>query len=429
MQSTFNRRNFVFSLAALGVWDTAQSFRPAGEVDANELFIDAPGRPLSPWAPGQLDIHHLSTGRGNATFIALPDGTSLVIDVGASNSGLETSFEPRPNASLRPGQWVARYVQRRLAEMGRTGLDYLIVSHFHPDHFGDLSDANPLSKSGQFRLTGVTDLTEIVPVRMIIDRSFPQYDYPNAWNTLWAKNYFAFIKERVQSGLSVQKIVVGRNDQIKPIGSYKEFNNYSFRNLVANGSIWTGVDAGVTNLFPPLDTLRTEDYPNENHCSIALKLSYGKFSYYTGGDLTSYTMDGALPWQDVLGAVAKIAGPVTVATVDHHGMFDSLSAQVVRDLRPQAWVIPTWHISHPDMLQLERLLSQRLYPGERDIFATSVMRENALANQRLMLRLQSIDGHVITRVAKGGGTFTSVVTANETESDTVKLVRGPNSVL
>jgi hypothetical protein len=57
------------------------------------------------------------------------------------------------------------------------------------------------------------------------------------------------------------------------------------------------------------------------------------------------------------------------------------------------------------------------------------MRENALANQRLMLRLQSIDGHVIIRVAKGGGTFTSVVTANETERDTVKLVRGPNPVL
>jgi len=429
MRSTLNRRNFLVNLAALGVLDTAESFQYVGKIEASELVMDSPGRPLFPWVPGQLDIHHLSTGRGNATFIALPDGTSLVIDVGASNSGLETSFEPRPNASLRPGQWVARYVQRRLAQMGRTSLDYLIVSHFHPDHIGDVSDANPVSKSGQFRLTGVTDLIEIVPVGMIIDRSFPQYDYPNVWNTPWAKNYFAFIKERVQSGLTVQKIVIGRNDQIKPVGSYTEFNNYSFRNLVANGIIWTGVDSRVTNLFPPLDALPTEDYPNENHCSIALKLNYGKFSYYTGGDLTSYSMDDALPWQDVLGAVAKIAGPVTVATVDHHGMFDSLSAQVVRDLRPQAWVIPTWHISHPDTLQLERLLSRRLYHSERDIFATSVMRENALANQRLMLRLQSIDGHVIIRVAKGGGTFTSVVTANETERDTVKLVRGPNPVL
>jgi len=112
MRSTLNRRNFLVNLAALGVLDTAESFQYVGKIEASELVMDSPGRPLLPWVPGQLDIHHLSTGRGNATFIALPDGTSLVIDVGASNSGLETSFEPRPNASLRPGQWVARYVQR-----------------------------------------------------------------------------------------------------------------------------------------------------------------------------------------------------------------------------------------------------------------------------------------------------------------------------
>ncbi len=37
---------------------------------------------LPPWQEGYLDIHHISTGRGNASFILFPDGTSLVVDCG-----------------------------------------------------------------------------------------------------------------------------------------------------------------------------------------------------------------------------------------------------------------------------------------------------------------------------------------------------------
>jgi hypothetical protein len=58
----------------------------------------------------------------------------------------------------------------------------------------------------------------------------------------------------------------------------------------------------------------------------------------------------------------KAAGPVDVPTADHHGLFDGLSADTVRSLRPQAWVIPGWHISHPDLQQLECMFSERLYP-------------------------------------------------------------------
>ena len=38
--------------------------------------------------PGTLDIHHISTGRGNATFFVLPDGTTLLVDAGAAGDGL-----------------------------------------------------------------------------------------------------------------------------------------------------------------------------------------------------------------------------------------------------------------------------------------------------------------------------------------------------
>lgn len=78
---------------------------------------------------------------------------------------------------------------------------------------------------------------------------------------------------------------------------------------------------------------------------------------------------------------------------------------MVRTLRPRIWVISSWHIVNPDMLQLERMFSKRLYPGPRDVYATTVMPENLLANERLTKRLRSNDGHVVVRVMRGGSVF------------------------
>ena len=74
------------------------------------------GRPLTSWQPGFLDIHHIATGRGNASFVQMPDGTTLVVDVGASMTNDEEIAVPRPNAQRRPGQWIARYIQRHSKE-------------------------------------------------------------------------------------------------------------------------------------------------------------------------------------------------------------------------------------------------------------------------------------------------------------------------
>jgi hypothetical protein len=39
-------------------------------------------------------------------------------------------------------------------------------------------------------------------------------------------------------------------------------------------------------------------------------------------------------------------------------------------------VITSWHIVHPDILQLECMFSERLDPGRRDMYTTTVMPEN-----------------------------------------------------
>ena len=37
---------------------------------------------LPEWQEGYLDIHHINTGRGNCSFMILPDGTTMLADVG-----------------------------------------------------------------------------------------------------------------------------------------------------------------------------------------------------------------------------------------------------------------------------------------------------------------------------------------------------------
>ena len=382
-----------------------------------------PATTLPPWQPGQMDIHHLAIGRGNATLIIMPDGTSMLIDAGASNDGFDVSVTTRPGTTKRPGEWIARYVARQLAATGHVGLDYALVTHLHPDHLGDVSPTSPPSRFGNYRLTGITDVAEAIPIGVLIDRGYPDYPYLGGWleTAPFAKNYRAFIESRRARGEAVQAFQVGRRDQFRPTGRHAVKGAFGIQNIAANGRVWTGEGTNSHELFPPRETLAAGDLPDENMLCTAIRVDHGAFRYFTGADLTSTTFDGDAPWRDILTAAARAAGKVDVATADHHGLYDAVSAEVVRALRPHAWIIQAWHISHPSMLPLEHMLSERLYPGPRDIFATDVMSENALMHQRLIKRLRSTRGHVVVRVDAGGESFRVFVTDNRSEDDHVLL--------
>ena len=64
---------------------------------------------LRPWRRGGLEIHHIATGKGDSTLIIGPDGSSLMIDAGASSTPPPASLDIRPSADRRPGEWIGRY--------------------------------------------------------------------------------------------------------------------------------------------------------------------------------------------------------------------------------------------------------------------------------------------------------------------------------
>ena len=414
-----SRRTFLRGLLALAFSDATPATPRALET------ADREGTSLAPWQRGQLDIHHISTGRGDSTLIVAPDGTTIMIDAGAMYAHGPFNLDLKPNDTRRPGEWIARYAARRLLAAKSSALDYLVVTHIHPDHIGDVNPSLPRASAGDYQLTGVSDVAAQLPVGVLLDRGAPDYANVDIRTAPFAQNYIRFVQARLAAGGRVERLRAGVHNQIRLVKAAGAFPTFDVRNIAVNGDVWTGRSAQFRQLFPSRTALKPEDLPDENAYSAALRLTYGKFAYFAAGDLTSNTLDGDLPWRDVESRAAEVAGPVDVAVAAHHGLSDSTGADVVRALRPRVWLIDAWHVSHPSITTLERLFSQRLYSGQRDVFATGLSAANGLVNERLTRRLSSSAGHVVIRVAPGGGSYRVVVTDNSDEADRVLGVFGP----
>jgi glyoxylase-like metal-dependent hydrolase (beta-lactamase superfamily II) len=383
----------------------------------------AEGEALAPWSPGELDIHHIDTGCGNATFVLAPDGTTLLIDCGTSNEGLDVTAPARPDASRQPGEWVARYALRQARAAGQTTLDYAIATHVHPDHVGDVP-VGSAAGAGGYVAAGLSQVDALMPMERVIDRSYPDYGLLQPMKAPFAANYLAWLDARRRAGKRVERVEVGSSEQIR-LRDAGRFPGFSVRALAANGRVWTGVGTQSRSVFPDLASVPVAERPAENNCSIALRIGYGRFSYFTGGDLNADTHDGRAPWLDVETAVVEACGRVEVAAADHHGYFDACGPEFVAKLDAQAYVIPAWHMTHPGQAQLERMIGA--WPDEKthDVFATEMLPANRQLNSRWLRQMRSMQGHVVVRVAADGMSYRIFVVDSTREDGGVTLACGP----
>jgi beta-lactamase superfamily II metal-dependent hydrolase len=420
MPSGLNRRTFL----SAGLAVIATQLLPSQEFASIKNSSGASTR-FEPWQRGFLDIHHISTGRGNSVLIICPDGTSILIDAGAVKGPAEAMAPVRPNSSRRPGEWIGRYARYHLRTAPRQELDYAVLTHFHGDHIGDVTSDCPVAAAGDYRLTGISDVAEIIPIGKIIDRGFPNYNYPAPSSDDTATNYIRFVHSIEKRGTKIEKFNPGSSRQIALQHSQNDFPNFAVRNLAANGEVWTGKNESTRPLFPPLSTLKPEEFPTENSCSIALRFHYGSFRYYIGGDLTCDTRFGTAPWLDVETPVAKVAGPVNVSALNHHGYFDATGPDFVRQMRSRIYIAQAWHASHPALSVLDRLYSPLLYQGDRDIIATGLTEAASLADARFSDRMLSQSGHVVVRASPQGRQYQVLVLDDAKEEGNVKSSFGP----
>ncbi len=372
---------------------------------------DRPGQRLRPWRPGTLDIHHIATGRGDSTLIVAPSGAMALIDAGAVAGADPARVAARPDSSRNAGAWIARYAARRMAETGAGGLSALVVTHLHADHVGGVDPGAGGAGSADFTPTGVSAVAQAIPVDRILDPRWPDYGTDHE-DPATARNYIAFVRAFAAGGGRVERLEVGSTAQILAGEPGLEV-----RTVAAEGRVWTGERA--IELFPPATLLPPPERPRENDRSALFHLRFGRFSWFGGGDATDWADAGTRPWLNALTPAAQAVGPVDVATLTHHGMFDAGSAETIRALAARHWVIPAWHALHPGPDVLVRILSERLFPGAREVHATALHPWTEGMMPWLTRRLAGPPGHVVVRVASGGETFRVVVTDNRDEADRV----------
>jgi len=384
------------------------------------------GEALPDWSEGTLDIHHINTGKGDSTFFILPDGTTMLVDAGAVSERPPDTAPAWPDSSRKPGEWIARYVQRFHPKGKHGAIDYAVLTHMHWDHIGHLDEVSELASNGHYKLSGITEVAEHVAIRKLIDRGWPEYNYPIAWDRGPAISYRAFVAWQTKNNdMEIERFIAGQKDQIELANNSGKYPQFELRNIASNGDVWTGISDETRRIFPDLSTVPREDWPNENMCSIVFNMSYGQFNYYKGGDIPGIADTGVPQWHDVETPVGKVVGPVDVHVVNHHGYPDAANRSFLESLKPRVNIISAWSPTHPGTRVMYRLLSKRLYPGPRDIFTTNLLPETRIVLGSWMLKFKSEQGHIVVRVLEGGAKYKVIILEDTSEEFVIMAVHGP----
>ena len=356
---------------------------------------------LPEWKEGYLDIHTIATGRGDAALIIMPDGTSMMIDAGDNAKAKDTQH---PDATKKPGEWQAIYIKHFLSQLpDKENLDYAMVTHLHNDHIGTIKDALPGTNG--YALSGITLVGELIHFNKFVDRGYPDYNFPSRKNVLRAdegfiEEYEKFVHHTVENGTVAEKFDVGSKKQFTMVHNPKKYaNEFEIRNLAGNGEVWKGRGHKAEKMYSGDPTLFDE---NMNSCAIRLR--YGKFTYFNGGDLSG----GNWPLyksqeRDFETPVAKVCGKVTVMKANHHGYYDTCNAFFMQTLSPQVIVIDARSQNHPVPSTMTRISDPQVWRGDRDYYITVDQARKKLGEE-LWSKFKPW-GHIVIRVAPGGDSY------------------------
>lgn len=433
------------ALSCSDIKDTGKQTRPVipGETDPDpetpdgdkdKLVIGKVGEVLEPWVKGSLDIHFINTGRGESTFYVLPDGTTMLVDMAGSlltdeEAGGKYPTPPKPNASTSSATVIVNYINHFSSKSQSHGhIDYAILSHFHEDHMGTYRTTLPDGGDGTFKMTSFAEIGTILPYSHIMDRCYPDYDYPAPMTAAKYKNVQNFYAWTIANkGSVVEAFDAGKLNQISLVYDKGTYGSFKIQNLSANGEYWTGIAGNKERVipdlagFPPAYTA-ADRLHDENIYSCAFKMTFGAFDFYAGGD-HQFQGRSTYPWKDSEAPITKIIGSVDVAKGSHHGTSNTNDKPLMQAMSPKVWVNHVWRDVQPN----PTTISNVLYGNPNcDIFLTNlcaVNEPNFSAEQKVAMC--SVSGHVCVRVNKTGTQYYMYVLDDNEMKYTVKSVHGP----
>ena len=416
----------VAAITALG------GFRAASAADAGET--------LPAWRPGELELHFIYTGCGENMFYRLPDGTAILNDTGDAYRPKDVAYTPLlPSPDRLGGDWVSRYIQRAYPEKV---IDYLIFSHWHDDHIGHAGFGKKSNGEMDYRhrvtadgrkIDGFLCVAEDFGFRRYLDHQYPERGTYRTQGSCM-RLVLPWLEEQRKKGLVVEPFKVGALDQIALLRDPAKYKGvFSIRNICANGRLWDGRD-GVRDFAAETVAATGSDILPQNMLSMGFVIQYGKFRFWTGGDVQPSfmkrgfaTKDGPVNYEAEVG---RRVGPVTVCKTNHHSCTDAMCEEFVRAVRARAYVTCVWSHWHVRHETLARMASRELHPDFDPLIIPNFMPKNRAVEYRDRPFMRNVppetkDGvHVVVKVAPGGDAYRIYLVDARDESMRVRATVG-----
>lgn len=256
---------------------------------------------ISPGLNRDLSMTAIDVGQGTSIFFSLPGGKTLLIDGGGF-----------PDSSFDIGQNVVApfLLNRRIKK-----IDYVVLTHPHPDHLGGLIYLLENFNIGEVWTSGQPSATPL---------------YQDFLNTIKKHETTHRILSKDTGPFSIDRITFE-----------------------------------ILHPKHPLDTRTdmSEMYHLFNDHSLVFKIIFGQTGFLITGDITSKTE------QELIDSITDLTS--TVLIVPHHGGFKSSTTSFLRRVQPRIAVVSCgkdniYNVPHPDVLRRLNEMNARILRTDRD---------------------------------------------------------------
>jgi competence protein ComEC len=306
-------------------------------------------------AGGKLRVYFIDVEGGQSTLFVTPAGKSLLIDTGW------------PGNSFRDADRIVAVAK----SAGLSRIDAVLITHYHDDHVG-----------------GVSQLVQRIPVGTFIDHG-PNRELDHGATE---RGYAAFQKVLAES--KAKEIVPKLGDRL-PI------EGMDVTVISADGKVIQSqlAGAGQPNPFCKQSEVRPPDQ-TENARSLGVLIRFGNLKILDLGDLT-WDKERDLMCPD------NRLGKVDVLVVSHHGWYQSSSPALVDAIHPRVAIMDNGAKKGGSIPVLDTV---RKAPGIEALWQLHYSDEGGAAHNTKSEYIANLDGpdagHDIEITANRDGSFT-----------------------